>query len=158
MNRATGGEMTAKEYLSQAYRIDQRINAKLEQVDRLRALSRKSTVSYGGERVSHTRNVASMEDTIIRLMEAEERLNREIDRFVDTKREIQQTIDLVADADCRLLLEFRYLAMKRWIDVAGEMGICRAYANRLHEKALAMVDTVLRTRSVLKDEKNTVRA
>ena len=144
MNRATGGEMTAKEYLSQAYRIDQRINAKLEQVDRLRALSRKSTVSYGGERVSHTRNVASMEDTI--------------DRFVDIKREIQQTIDLVADADCRLLLEFRYLAMKRWIDVAGEMGICRAYANRLHEKALAMVDTVLRTRSVLKDEKNTVRA
>ena len=150
--------LTAKEYLSQAYRLDQRINAKLEQVDRLRALSRKSTVSYCGERLSDTRTVASLEATIIRLMEAEERLNRESDRFGDTKREIQQTIDLVADADCRLLLEFRYLAMKRWIDVAGEMGICRAYANRLHEKALAMVDTVLRTRSVLKDEKNTVRA
>ena len=28
--------MTAKEYLSQAYRIDQRINAKLEQAERLR--------------------------------------------------------------------------------------------------------------------------
>ena len=49
--------MTAKEYLSQAYRIDQRINAKLEQAERLRELSRRRTVAYGGERVSHSRNV-----------------------------------------------------------------------------------------------------
>lgn len=143
--------LTAKEYLSQAYRIDQRINAKLEQAMRLRSLAQRITTSFGHAPVSRTRNVSSMEDTILKIIEAEKRLDSEVDRFVDTKREIQQTIDLVADADCRLLLEFRYLAMKRWIDVAGEMNICRAYANRLHEKALAMVDTVLRTRSVMKD-------
>ena len=52
--------MTAKEYLSQAYRIDQRINAKLEQAERLRELSRRRTVAYGGERVTHSRNVHRM--------------------------------------------------------------------------------------------------
>ena len=31
--------MTAKEYLGQAYRLDQRIDAKLEQVANLRALA-----------------------------------------------------------------------------------------------------------------------
>ena len=35
--------MTVKEYLSQAYRIDQRINSKLEQVASLRALATKAT-------------------------------------------------------------------------------------------------------------------
>ena len=35
--------MNAKEYLSQAYRIDQRINSKLEQVMSLRALLGKAT-------------------------------------------------------------------------------------------------------------------
>ena len=35
--------MTAKEYLTQAYRIDQRINSKLEQVSSLRDLSTKAT-------------------------------------------------------------------------------------------------------------------
>lgn len=149
--------MTARDYLGQAYRLDQRINSKLEQVERLRALARRTTVAFGGERVTHSRNVSAMEDAVLRLMKAEEVLNREIDRFVDIKQEIQQTIDMVADPDCRLLMEFRYLAMKRWSDVAGEMGICRTYANRIHEKALAMVDTVLRTRSVLKDEKSKVR-
>jgi len=33
--------MTVKEYLGQAYRIDQRINSKLEQVGSLRALARR---------------------------------------------------------------------------------------------------------------------
>ena len=79
--------MTAKEYLSQAYRIDQRINAKLEQAERLRELSRRRTVAYGGERVSHSRNVHRMEDTVVRLIEAERALDREIDAFLDVKQE-----------------------------------------------------------------------
>ena len=35
--------MTAKDYLTQAYRIDQRINSKLEQVASLRELTTKAT-------------------------------------------------------------------------------------------------------------------
>ena len=35
--------MTAKEYLGQAYRIDQRINSKMEQVAALRSLATKAT-------------------------------------------------------------------------------------------------------------------
>ena len=48
--------MTAKEYLGQAYRLDQRINSKLQQVESLRSLTRKVTASYDGETVFHTRN------------------------------------------------------------------------------------------------------
>ena len=138
--------MTAKEYLSQAYRIDQRINAKLEQAERLRELSRRRTVAYGGERVTHSRNVHRMEDTVVRLIEAERALDREIDAFLDVKQEIRQTIALVADADCRLLLELRYLSMKRWEDIAGEMQMCRTSVYLLHRRALDMVETILRTR------------
>ena len=46
--------MTAKEYLEQAHRLDQRINAKLEQIMQLRSLSQRYTVAFGGEHVSHT--------------------------------------------------------------------------------------------------------
>ena len=83
--------MTAKEYLGQAYRLDQRINSKLQQVDSLRSLTQKITASYDGEVVSHTRNVTSLQDTIIRLMEAEEELNRQIDELVDLKMDMEWT-------------------------------------------------------------------
>ena len=36
--------MTSKEYLSQAYRIDQRINSKIEQVSSLHDLATKATI------------------------------------------------------------------------------------------------------------------
>lgn len=139
--------MTAKEYLSQAYRIDQRINAKLMQIQHLRSLSQRCTVAFGGERVSSTRNVSSMEDVIIKIMDAETELDAQIDRFVDLKAEIQKTIDRLPDQDCRLLLELRYLAMDGWLDIAGKMNLCRAHVNRLHNKALKMVADVLGTRS-----------
>lgn len=100
----------------------------------------------GGERVSHSRNVHRMEDTVARLIEAERALDREIDAFLDVKQEIRQTIALVADADCRLLLELRYLSMKRWEDIAGEMQMCRTSVYLLHRRALDMVETILRTR------------
>ena len=47
--------MTAKEYLTQAYRIDQRINSKLEQVSSLRDLSTKATSTLSDAPPSGTR-------------------------------------------------------------------------------------------------------
>jgi hypothetical protein len=40
--------MTAKEYLEQAYRLDQRINSKLEQVASLNELASKATSTLTG--------------------------------------------------------------------------------------------------------------
>lgn len=48
--------------------LDQRINAKLEQIMQLRSLSQRYTVAFGGEHVSHTRNVSSMEDVVIKIV------------------------------------------------------------------------------------------
>ena len=80
--------MTAKEYLGQAYRLDQRINSKLQQIESLRSLTQRVTASYDGEVVSHTRNVSSLQDSIIHLMEAEDELNQEIDKLVALKKQI----------------------------------------------------------------------
>lgn len=38
--------MTAKEYLSQAHRLDQRVNNKLLQIESLRSMAEKVTSSY----------------------------------------------------------------------------------------------------------------
>ena len=143
--------MTAKEYLSQAYRIDQRINAKLMRISELRALAQKCTVAYGGERVSHTRNVASLEDSVMKIMEAEKELDAQIDLLVDTKKEIEGVIERVPDADCRLLLEMRYLAMESWTEIARQMNTYRMRVYRLHDKSLELVAEVLQQKGVCAD-------
>ena len=138
--------MTAKEFLNRAYRLDTRINNRFEQIQRLRSLAGKNTAAYSGETVSHTRNVHSSEDAIIRIIEAEQELNREIDELIVIKNDIRQVIELVADPNCRLLLESRYLCMNHWDDVCSKLEVSRSRVFELHQTALSMVETVLATR------------
>lgn len=140
--------MTAKEYLGQAYRLDQRINSKLQQVDSLRSLTQKITASYDGEVVSHTRNVTSLQDTIIRLMEAEEELNRQIDELVDLKMDIARLIDQVHNESFRLILEKRYLCFLQWNQIAAEMHYSRRWVLNKHDRAVEVVDKLMAEREV----------
>ncbi len=83
--------MTAKQYLSQAYRLNERINSDLSELDRLRDLATSlSGVNYDGVRVSKTRSTeAPFEKTICKIIDAERKINAEIDRLVDLKAEIR---------------------------------------------------------------------
>ena len=63
--------MTAKEYLSQAYRIDQRINSKIEQISSLHDLATKATQTLSDMPGSATRNAHRMEDVIIKIIDFE---------------------------------------------------------------------------------------
>lgn len=139
--------MTAKEYLSQAYRLDQRITSKLQQVESLRSLTERVTVAYGGEVVSHTRNVTSLQDTIVRLMEAEADLNREIDKLVDLKIEISNIIGEVHNEKYRLILEKRYLCFLSWDQIATDLNISRRWVLIQHDRAVKVVDRLIAKQS-----------
>lgn len=141
--------MTAKEFLSRAYRLDTRINNKNEQLQRLRSLASSTSMNYGGEQVTHSRKTDTLENNILRIIEAEQELNREIDELIEVKHDIKQVIELVADPTCRLLLESRYLCMNRWDDVCGKLEVSRSRVFELHQTALSMVETVLATRRSL---------
>ena len=135
--------MTAKEYLGQAYRLDQRINSKLEQVMSLRDLATKATSTLSDVAPSGTRNVHRMEDIIVKLVDLENEINRDIDTLVDLKREIMDTIRSIRDLEYRTVLELRYLCFKPWEQIAVEMecGIDNVY--KLHQKALKKLETKL---------------
>ena len=88
--------MTAKEYLNQAYWLDKRIDSKLEQLSALKDMATRTTSVMSGEVVSHTRNVSSMQDVIVKIITMENEVNADIDRLVDLKAEIMRVIKAVA--------------------------------------------------------------
>ena len=104
--------MTAKEYLNQAYRLDQRINSKLEQVLSLRELTTKATATLSDMPSGGSRNVYRMQDIIGKIVDLENDINRDIDALVDLKREMVTIIKSVADPECQTLLELRFLCFK----------------------------------------------
>lgn len=138
--------MTAKEYLGQAYKLDLRINSKLEQVEVLRSLSQKVTASYDYHPESKTRNSSSLENTILRLIQAEEDLNASIDALVDLKVEIARTISFLEDTNHQILLEKRYLSFHSWEEIAKELQCTVRWVHERHKRALDAMQNLLGAR------------
>ena len=103
--------MTAKEYLGQAFRLDQRINSKLSVLSSLKDMATRTTGMIGDETVSHTRNVHRLQDIIAKIVDAENEVNESIDLLVDLKREITSLIGLVENPSCQIVLEYRSATM-----------------------------------------------
>jgi len=131
--------MMAKEYLSQAFRLDQRINSKLEQVANLRDLATKATASIHAERVSGTKQRSPMENAIVKLIDLEREIDADIDKLVDLKREIIGVINSVEQPEYHLLLELRYLSYKTWEEIAEVMNYSWRNVHYVHSKALKTV-------------------
>ena len=135
--------MTAKEYLSQAYLLDKKIDSKFEQLEILRSLTQRVTASYGGEVVSHTRKVTSLEDVIVRIAEMEHDLNGDIDRLLRLRQDISEIINQVRNESFRLILEKRHLCFQSWERIAEDLGCTPRWARTKYARALGVVEKLI---------------
>ena len=127
--------MTAKEYLGQAYRLDQRISSKLEQVASLNELATKCTSTLTGMPRNPNRDTSTMADAVGKIIDLQAEINRDIDRLVDLKREMVLVIKAVDNTEYQTLLELRYLCFRTWEQIAVDMGYSIQHIYRLREKA-----------------------
>jgi len=141
--------MKAKEFMSQALYIDQRINCKIEQVMVLRELAGKATATLSDVKVSGTRNVHRMEDAIVKMMDLEDEINADVDRLVELKREIVSVVNRIENPAYQTLLALRYLCFKTWDEMSDEMNYSIMHLHRIHGSALEAVDMVLRHQKML---------
>ena len=130
-----------KEYLSQAFRIDQRIQSKMEQVASLNDLATRATATYSDMPGSETRNLHRMEDAILSIIELEAEINGDICKLVQTKKDIVHKIKAVQNTEYQTLLELRYLCFKSWAQIAVDMGYELRWLYRLHHRALVLLSS-----------------
>ncbi len=136
--------MTAKEYLNQAYKLERRIKIKQEQIEALRANTQKLTATYGADQVSHSRNVTSQEDGVLRLVEATDEFNAMLDEMLRLQVEIASLINRVKNEDHCLILTKRYLRYQSWDEIAACMNYSSRWVQQQHGYALKAVEQVLR--------------
>lgn len=126
----------AKEYLGQVYRIDERINAKLEQVMALRSLAAKATATLSDMPRPESPNHSRMEDIILKIIGLENEINADIDRLVDLKRKVGEAINALGHPEYQTLLELRYLCFKSWCEICVALGYGDRYVFKVHGRAL----------------------
>lgn len=137
-------KLTAKEYLSQAYRIDQRINSKLEQVKSLRELATKATATLSDMPRSQSPSFHRMEDFIAKALDLESEINADLKTLIDLKREVVTIIKCVERTELQTILEMRYLCFETWEEIAVALHYDLRHIHRLHGRALEEVDLIRR--------------
>ena len=128
--------MKIKDYLNQAHRLDQRINSKLEQIASLHDLATKATATYSDMPRNPNKGKSRIEECILKIMELEEEINRDIDRLVDLKTDITHLIKKLDSHEYQILLEQRYLCFKSWEQISVDLGYSIQHTFRLHDEAL----------------------
>jgi len=132
-------QIAKKNYLMRAYRVDQRIENKMEQIEKLHDLATKATVTYSDMPRNPNRGKSRLEDALISIMELEAEINQDMLELVELKRQITASVKEVEDPELQLLLEMRYLNYIGWEQIAVRMDFSIDNVFKLHKKALDLI-------------------
>jgi len=134
--------MNVREYLSQAYRLDQRINSKLEQVASLNDLATKCTSTLTGMPRNPNRGTSTMADAVGKIVDLQAEINRDIDTLVDLKRGIVALIKRVDNTEYQTILEKRYLCFMTWEQIAVDLSYSIHHLYKIHNAALEICERI----------------
>ena len=127
--------MTAKEYLRSIKYLDNSINAKLTELDRLRNNAESIRgVSYDGDKVQG--GVSDSMRIVDKIIELNNVINAEIDRLVDLKAEAHTKIEKVCNEKFISLLTDIYINGFTLEQVAERMGKSYVTICEWHGQAL----------------------
>lgn len=135
--------MTTKEYFEQALTLNKRINSKLDHLGTLREMTTKATITLSDMPRSSSPNLYQMQDIISKIIDLEHEINRDIDRFVDMKREYMWIINEIRNPVFQLVMEQRYLCCRTWEKISEELGYEMRSLHRIHGEALKVAERLI---------------
>ncbi|MBR5583363.1 MAG: DUF1492 domain-containing protein [Lachnospiraceae bacterium] len=132
--------MNAKQYLKQAYRLNEVIIDKQERLNDLKEMLQSTgAIDYSKDRVQTSQSPdAPFTKQLMNAMQLEEELKKDIERLTLLKIEINNAIEKVPDVDCSLVLSKRYILMKTWEQIAEEMNYSLTQLHRIHNEGLEL--------------------
>lgn len=138
--------MRAKEYLSRAFLIAKKIEARQKQLEFW-----KNNPPYATPVISDmpkgTSSVKSMiEEHSLRVMDLENLIASMMEELSVARKESESLIASINDPQSETLLEMRYLSFMSWDNISSVFGITARSVFRLHSQALDKCDAVLSRR------------
>lgn len=136
-------EIDAKAYLKQIRLYDTHIQTKLEELSQLKASITKITTTLKADVVSSSGSQDKLGDAVAKIVDLQNEINADIDRFVDAKKEVSSVLEKMDDPDQLQVLERRYVLFETFEQIAYEMNMTYRNVCYIHGKALLSVKAIL---------------
>ena len=134
----------AKEYLLGLERLDARINVLQAEKDELKDKLQHITPTLSPDKGSGGSGTQDKAAAIIaKMIDLESKINGEINRLIDTKREALALLDRVDNPTYMTVLHRRYFLRASLPAIAADMGYTVRGMQKLHGRALQAYDKLL---------------
>lgn len=143
-------EKKAKSYLQKIRLYDVQINSKIEELDRLKAMTTKITPTLSGDVVSGTRNQDKLGDAIARIVDLQTEIDRRIDTLCYLKRDAMELLDKLQNPNHYEILHKRYFLFLSLEQISVDMGYSYRNICYIHGKALQAMTAVMNETEVHK--------
>jgi DNA-directed RNA polymerase specialized sigma subunit len=139
--------MNAKEFLRQIKKLDKLIENKLAEVQRWKEIATNvSPASMTMDRVQSSSNPQKIADAICRYIDLEREINQDIDKLVDTKKDVISVIEQLNATEYDVLHKI-YVQGFTFDEVAIACHRSPSWATTVHGRALKHVQTILDQRT-----------
>ena len=131
--------MNAKEYLSQAGKIQKRIECLSEQLRFMREAAENVSSVISDMPRSPNRNIHRTENAVIRIVDLEDKLKTELDKLAM----VNELISRLSDPEEQEVLIKRYLNGQRWDEIVSDIDLSSRKVYQIHESALLHIGDFL---------------
>ena len=135
--------MDAKSYLQQVEMLDEIIKNKLIEREQWKEIALGITASMGGEKVQSSGNNQKMAVAIEKCVDMEAEIDKLIDKFVDTKKKVIETIEKLYSPTEYKILHMRYIQHISLTDIAEKLNKEYSWVTTTHGRALKNVQRML---------------
>ncbi len=133
--------MTAKEFLQQYLQAERGINAKLEEISRLRSLAMRTTQVLEKDKVFVQSSAGDRMAAIVdKIVDLEREVDQEIDKLQEIRRRVQAAIDAVPNGSQRSVLTLRYIHGLKFEEIAVKLTYHYRWVFELHGRGLRAVE------------------
>ena len=138
-----------KEFLQQVEKLDKLIENKLIEKKQWFDIATGTTSQLAADKVQTSGNHSKMEDAVIKIVDLEREIDKQIDRFVDLKKEVIETIEQLRPVEYDFLHKI-YIQYKTLAEVAEIYGYEYSWATTTHGRALQSLRCLLEEREKTK--------
>ena len=133
----------AKEYLEKIKWYDVLIDSKLEELATLNSIVKRITPVMNTTGGGASGNQDKLGDTIAKIIDLQEEINRDVDNFVDRKREASRLLKKLENPLHYQILHKRYVLYKTFEQIAADTNYSYRNVTHAHGRALQAFDRVL---------------
>lgn len=128
--------MDTRKYLEQVQDCDRKIQNKIAEEQRLRALAMSISSFSMGDKVQTTPGTDRIGNAVSEILDIQQEIAKDVEEMAKIQHEVAMAIDSMDSSLYSTLLHKRYIEYKSLVTVANEMGYSVQHIRSCHLKAI----------------------